>query len=83
MHEYEIIHCLFNIIYCIRATILQHESSQFGKVNTESVAKPAVIRAGAEGWFILIYLFIKIKINIIFAQNNVNNHNSNISCRGI
>lgn len=35
--------------YCIRATILQHESSQFGKVNTESVAKPAVMRAGAEG----------------------------------
>ncbi|XP_050426886.1 talin-1-like isoform X2 [Adelges cooleyi] len=33
----------------LKATILQHESSQFGKVNTESVAKPAVIRAGAEG----------------------------------
>ncbi|XP_060859369.1 talin-1-like isoform X2 [Metopolophium dirhodum] len=33
----------------LKATILQHESSQFGKVNTESVAKPAVMRAGAEG----------------------------------
>ncbi|VVC41903.1 FERM conserved site,Vinculin/alpha-catenin,PH domain-like,IRS-type PTB domain,Talin, central,Ubiquitin- [Cinara cedri] len=33
----------------LKATILQHESSQFGKVNTESVAKPAVMRAGADG----------------------------------
>ncbi|XP_050529249.1 talin-1-like isoform X2 [Daktulosphaira vitifoliae] len=33
----------------LKATILQHESSQIGKVNTESVAKPAVMRAGAEG----------------------------------
>lgn len=33
----------------LKATILQHETSKFGKVNTESVAKPAIMRAGAEG----------------------------------
>uniref|UniRef100_A0A1B6BY27 FERM domain-containing protein n=1 Tax=Clastoptera arizonana TaxID=38151 RepID=A0A1B6BY27_9HEMI len=32
-----------------KATILQHESSRIGKVNTESVAKPAIMRAGADG----------------------------------
>ncbi|KAJ8935035.1 hypothetical protein NQ314_013060 [Rhamnusium bicolor] len=32
-----------------KATILQHESSKIGKINTESLAKPAVIRAGADG----------------------------------
>ncbi|XP_073980591.1 talin_middle and talin-RS domain-containing protein rhea isoform X4 [Rhodnius prolixus] len=29
----------------LKATILQHETSRIGKVNTESVAKPAVMRA--------------------------------------
>lgn len=29
----------------LKATILQHESSRVGKVNTESVAKPAIMRA--------------------------------------
>ncbi|XP_075218972.1 talin_middle and talin-RS domain-containing protein rhea isoform X1 [Lycorma delicatula] len=33
----------------LKATILQHESSRIGKVNTESVAKPAIMRAGADG----------------------------------
>lgn len=46
---------------------MQHESSQFGKVNTESVAKPAVMRAGAEGKFILIIIFYKYN-NYYFAQ---------------
>lgn len=32
-----------------KATILQHERSKVGKVNTESLAKPAVMRAGADG----------------------------------
>lgn len=32
-----------------KASILQHESNRVGKVNAESVAKPAVIRAGIEG----------------------------------
>ncbi|XP_018576944.1 talin-2 isoform X4 [Anoplophora glabripennis] len=32
-----------------KATILQHESSKIGKINTESLAKPAVIRAGSDG----------------------------------
>lgn len=45
-----------NVFAFIRATILQHESSQFGKVNTESVAKPAVMRAGAEGKLILVIM---------------------------
>lgn len=54
--------------FCVRATILQHENSQFGKVNTESVAKPAVIRAGAEGDLILIHL-IEIKLIFLFCNN--------------
>lgn len=33
----------------LKATILQHESSRISKVNTESVAKPAIMRAGADG----------------------------------
>ncbi|XP_052124986.1 talin-1 isoform X3 [Frankliniella occidentalis] len=33
----------------LKATILQHESSKVGRVNTESVAKPAIMRAGADG----------------------------------
>lgn len=57
MYEWWVIYYVIIKYYCIRATILQHESSQFGKVNTESVAKPAVMRAGAEGGFILICLF--------------------------
>ncbi len=32
-----------------KASILQHESNRVGKVNTESVAKPAVMRAGMNG----------------------------------
>ncbi|KAL0267697.1 UNVERIFIED_CONTAM: hypothetical protein PYX00_009891 [Menopon gallinae] len=32
-----------------KANYLQHETSKVGKVNTESVAKPAIMRAGAEG----------------------------------
>ncbi|XP_025831317.1 talin-2 isoform X1 [Agrilus planipennis] len=32
-----------------KATILQHETNKIGKINTESVAKPAVMRAGADG----------------------------------
>lgn len=52
-------HRTIKLYYCIRATILQHESSQFGKVNTESVAKPAVMRAGAEGGLFLINVFAK------------------------
>ncbi|CAH0550425.1 unnamed protein product [Brassicogethes aeneus] len=32
-----------------KATILQHESSKVGKINTESVAKPALLRAGSDG----------------------------------
>lgn len=52
-------HIIIKLYYCIRATILQHESSQFGKVNTESVAKPAVMRAGAEGGLFLTNVFTK------------------------
>lgn len=37
---------LFNIF---RATVIQHESSKTGKVNTESLAKPAIMRAGGDG----------------------------------
>ncbi|PNF41180.1 Talin-1 [Cryptotermes secundus] len=33
----------------LKATILQHETSKIGKVNTESLAKPAIMRAGADG----------------------------------
>ncbi|KAI5700033.1 hypothetical protein M8J75_013081 [Diaphorina citri] len=33
----------------LKATIFQHESNRVGKVNTESVAKPAVMRAGNDG----------------------------------
>ncbi|EEB19421.1 Talin-2, putative [Pediculus humanus corporis] len=33
----------------LKATILQHETNKIGKVNTESVAKPAIMRAGADG----------------------------------
>jgi len=36
-------------ILFFRATILQHETSKMGKVNTESLAKPAIMRAGADG----------------------------------
>ncbi|XP_044265750.1 talin-2 isoform X5 [Tribolium madens] len=32
-----------------KATILQHELSKVGKLNTESLAKPAVMRAGTDG----------------------------------
>lgn len=32
-----------------KASIFQHESNRVAKVNTESVAKPAVMRAGVEG----------------------------------
>ncbi|KAJ8983101.1 hypothetical protein NQ317_001844 [Molorchus minor] len=32
-----------------KATILQHESSKVGKISTESLAKPAVIRAADDG----------------------------------
>jgi talin len=32
-----------------KATILQHELSKIGKLNTESVAKPAIMRAGTDG----------------------------------
>lgn len=32
-----------------KASILQHESNKVSKVNTESVAKPAIMRAGTEG----------------------------------
>lgn len=35
----------------LKATILQHETNKIGKVNTESVAKPAVMRAGADGQY--------------------------------
>jgi talin len=37
------------VLYVDRATILQHETSKVGKVNTESLAKPAIMRAGADG----------------------------------
>lgn len=37
-----------------RATILQHESSKVGKISTESLAKPAVMRAGTDGMLVLI-----------------------------
>nr|CAD7426624.1 unnamed protein product [Timema monikensis] len=33
----------------LKATILQHETSKIGKVNTESLAKPAIMRAGGDG----------------------------------
>ncbi|XP_049847483.1 talin-1 isoform X1 [Schistocerca gregaria] len=33
----------------LKATILQHETNRVVKVNTESLAKPAVIRPGADG----------------------------------
>lgn len=36
-----------------KANYLQHETSKVGKVNTESVAKPAIMRAGAEGVYCL------------------------------
>lgn len=49
----------YYLLILFRATILQHESSQFGKVNTESVAKPALMRAGSEGELFLITFFIK------------------------
>lgn len=32
-----------------KASILQHENNKVNKVNTESVAKPAIMRAGVEG----------------------------------
>jgi talin len=32
-----------------KASIFQHESNRVGKVNTESVAKPAIMRAGTDG----------------------------------
>ncbi|XP_065332613.1 talin-2 isoform X2 [Cloeon dipterum] len=32
-----------------KATILQHETSKVGKANTASLAKPAIMRAGADG----------------------------------
>ncbi|KAJ8958588.1 hypothetical protein NQ318_016309 [Aromia moschata] len=32
-----------------KATILQHESSKIGKMSTESLAKPAIIRAAGDG----------------------------------
>lgn len=37
------------ILIIFRATIFQHEMSKFDKVNTQSVAKPGVMRAGPEG----------------------------------
>lgn len=37
-----------------RANFLQHETSKIGKVNTESLAKPAVMRAGTEGMYTLL-----------------------------
>lgn len=41
----------------LKATILQHETNKIGKVNTESVAKPAIMRAGADGQYIFKNLF--------------------------
>ncbi|KAL3286614.1 hypothetical protein HHI36_001113 [Cryptolaemus montrouzieri] len=32
-----------------KATIVQHETSKIGKINTESLAKPAIMRAGTNG----------------------------------
>jgi len=47
-----------------RATILQHESSKIGRVNTESVAKPAIMRAGADGKNLTEYNLLNIsKLN--------------------
>ncbi|GLV39682.1 rhea [Carabus blaptoides fortunei] len=33
----------------LKATILQHETSKIGRVNTESLAKPAIMRASGDG----------------------------------
>lgn len=40
---------LLNVASILRANIIQHDTFKSGKVNTESVAKPAVHRPGAEG----------------------------------
>jgi hypothetical protein len=43
------------LLLCVdRATILQHETSKIGKVNTESLAKPAIMRAGADGEYFAV-----------------------------
>lgn len=42
-------HALKINVLLFRATILQHETSKVGKISTESVAKPAIMRAGNDG----------------------------------
>lgn len=48
----------------LRANIIQHDTFKSGKVNMESVAKPAVLRPGAEGninelifWFVQCFIY--------------------------
>lgn len=49
----------------LKATILQHETNKVEKVNTESVAKPAVMRAGADGkedHFVIFNKFTNLRL---------------------
>ena len=58
-HKYVLVKvsvCVSNV-NCFRATILQHELSKVGKLNTESLAKPAVMRAGSDGKYLKFLIF--------------------------
>ncbi|KAE8745328.1 hypothetical protein FOCC_FOCC008014 [Frankliniella occidentalis] len=58
----------------LKATILQHESSKVGRVNTESVAKPAIMRAGADGKRTTVW-------NWPYRWNAVHHYNRANQCR--
>lgn len=51
---------MFNLKWkTFSATILQHGSEKINKINTESLAKYAVVRPGPEGKSLFIIFFIK------------------------
>lgn len=50
----------------LKATILQHETNKVAKVNTESVAKPAIMRAGADGKHYTSFLVNLISSRFMF-----------------
>lgn len=54
-----------------RATILQHETNKSDKINIESVAKPAVIRAGSEGKLFYFYVLSNCLVNNFLADSLV------------
>ncbi|KAL1132788.1 hypothetical protein AAG570_010740 [Ranatra chinensis] len=56
----------------LKATILQHETNKIGKVNTESVAKPAVMRAGADGARSYIHGHVGGSQQSIISQQQIN-----------